>query len=232
MTRTICFDTETTGFNYQSGDRIIEIGAVELIDGKITDKTFHEYINPGGKIIPPDSYRVHKLSNAFLNDKPLFAAIAPAFREFIGDDPVVAHNGLGFDFPFINWELRAAGLAEIPRSQQVDSMIVAQGKIYNIPKYTLDALAKWFNISLATRADSHGALIDAEILAKVWLELSAAADQKTIAEIAAEQHAAFLAAPKSDGNFPRREFPVSAEQIAAHREWVAKEIKDSLWLAD
>ena len=94
MGRVICFDIETTGLEYMRGDRCIEIGAVEMIDGNITDNTFHEYINPDGKIIPPDSYMVHKISNAFLEDKPKMAAVAPRFLEFIGDSPIVAHNGL------------------------------------------------------------------------------------------------------------------------------------------
>ncbi|MBO4745976.1 MAG: DNA polymerase III subunit epsilon, partial [Alphaproteobacteria bacterium] len=93
MARIICFDIETTGFEYQRGDRCIEIGAVEVLDGKITGNNFHEYINPEGKIIPRESYEVHKISNAFLDDKPTMAVIAPKFLEYVGDSIMVAHNG-------------------------------------------------------------------------------------------------------------------------------------------
>ena len=116
MGRVICFDIETTGLEYTRGDRCIEIGAVEMIDGQITDNTFHEYINPDGKIIPPDSYMVHKISNAFLEDKPKMATVAPKFLDFIGTSPIVAHNGADFDFPFINHELQMIGLPQIPRA--------------------------------------------------------------------------------------------------------------------
>jgi DNA polymerase-3 subunit epsilon len=227
--RIICFDIETTGFFYDKGDRVIEIGAIEIIDGRVTDKTFHSYVNPEGKIIPPDSYMVHKLSNEFLSDKPKFAAVAQKLLDFIEDSPIVAHNGIDFDFPFINYELNALGLPVIPRDRQVDSIVIARNKIFGPKSYTLDSLAKWFGISLATRADSHGALIDAEILAKVYLELEAAASTESIADIIKKQQDAFLAAPKSDGNFPRRTFNVPADELVAHKEFIEKNIKDSIW---
>ena len=124
--RIICFDIETTGFDYLRGDRCIDIGAVELIDGEMTGVNFHEYINPEGKIIPPETYMVHKISNAFLEDKPTMAVVAPKFLEFIGNDKIMAHNGLDFDFPFINYELKNLGLPEIPLSQQMDSIVIAR----------------------------------------------------------------------------------------------------------
>ena len=222
MTRTICFDTETTGFNYAQGDRVIEIGAVEIIDGKITDKSFHAYINPDGKIIPPSAYMVHKLSNEFLSDKPKFAAVAPQFLEFLGDSPVVAHNGFDFDFPFINYELQQLGLSIIPRAQQMDSIVIARHKVFGPKEYTLDALAKWFGVSLTARANAHGALIDAEILAKVYLEIEQTAPQKSISELVAEQHEAFLATPKIGTDFPKREWAPTAEELAAHEELMKK----------
>ena len=144
MTRIICFDIETTGFEYSHGDRVIEIGAIEILDGHITESSFHEYINPDGKIIPPASYMVHKLSNNFLEDKPKFAAVAPKLLEFIGESPVVAHNGFDFDFPFINYELAQLGLPQIPRNQQLDTIVIARNKVFGPKTYTLDSLAKWF----------------------------------------------------------------------------------------
>jgi DNA polymerase-3 subunit epsilon len=224
LTRIICFDTETTGLDYAKGEKIIEIGAVEIIDGKITGKKFHEYINPEGRQIPIESYNVHKISNAFLADKRTFREVVPDFMEFVGTDLIVAHNGKGFDFPFINYQLEQIGMPRIPAEHQEDSMLMAQRKIADLKSYTLDSLAKYFNVSLETREDSHGALIDTEILAKIYLELVKSADQKTVKEIAAEQHEKFLRAPKSDGMFPYRTFQIPAEELTLHNEWIEKVI--------
>ena len=222
MTRIICFDIETTGFEYMRGDRCIEIGAVELIDGKLTDKTFHEYINPEGKIIPPETYMVHKISNAFLEDKPKMSVVAPKFLEFIGDAQVVAHNGLDFDFPFINYELEKLHLKPIPRSQMLDSIVIARNRVFGPKTYTLDALAKWFGISLTARADAHGALIDAEILAHVYLELENTAPAIDINELIKEQHQAFLKTPKTDGTFPHRTFEIPKDELEIHNQFMDK----------
>lgn len=222
MGRVICFDIETTGLEYMRGDRCIEIGAVEMIDGKITDNTFHEYINPDGKIIPPDSYMVHKISNAFLEDKPKMAVVAPKFLEFIGDSPIVAHNGLDFDFPFINHELQQVGLPQIPRSQQFDSIVIARNRVFGPKSYSLDALAKWYGISLTARADAHGALIDAEILAKVYKELENTEPAPDVSDIIAKQHEAFLAHPKIGQNFPYRQFPAHEEELTNHNAFIEK----------
>ena len=202
------------------GDRCIEIGAVEIIDGKITDNSFHEYINPDGKIIPPDSYMVHKISNAFLEDKPKMAAVAPKFLEFIGDSSIVAHNGLDFDFPFINHELGMLKMNPIPRSQQMDSLVIARNRVFGPKSYTLDALAKWYGISLTARADAHGALIDAEILAKVYIELENTEPAPDVSEIIAKQHAAMLAHPKVGGDFPYRKFEPKPDELENHNKFM------------
>ncbi|MBO5705186.1 MAG: ribonuclease H-like domain-containing protein [Alphaproteobacteria bacterium] len=222
MKRIICFDIETTGFDYLRGDRCIEIGAVEILDGKITDNTFHEYINPEGKIIPPDTYMVHKISNAFLEDKPKMSEIAPKFLEFIGDSPIVAHNGIDFDFPFINHELSKLNLPLIPRDRQVDSIVIARNRVFGPKSYTLDALAKWYGISLTARADAHGALIDSEILAKVYLELENTAPAPDVTEIIAKQHEAMLAHPKIGANFPYRKFEPDAAELENHNAFMEK----------
>ena len=222
MARVICFDIETTGFEYLRGDRCIEIGAVEIVDGKITDKTFHEYINPEGKIIPPETYMVHKISNAFLDDKPKMSVVAPRFLEFIGDSTIVAHNGLDFDFPFVNHELEMLHLPPIPRAQMADTLVIARNRVFGPKSYTLDALAKWFGISLTARSDAHGALIDSEILAKVYLELENTAPAPEISVIIAKQHEAFLKHPKIGANFPYRQFPVSDAEQKIHDEFMAK----------
>ena len=220
MKRIICFDIETTGLEFMRGDRCIEIGAVEIIDGKITDNSFHEYINPDGKIIPPDSYMVHKISNAFLEDKPKMAAVAPRFLEFIGDSPIVAHNGLDFDFPFINHELGMLKMNQIPRSQQMDSLVIARNRVFGPKSYTLDALAKWYGISLTARADAHGALIDAEILAKVYIELENTEPAPDISEIIAKQHTAMLNHPKVGGDFPYRKFEPKSDELENHNKFM------------
>lgn len=220
MGRVICFDIETTGFEYLRGDRCIEIGAVEMIDGQITDNTFHEYINPEGKIIPPETYMVHKISNAFLEDKPKMSVVAPKFLEFIGDAPLVAHNGIDFDFPFINHELEMLNLPQIPRSRQLDSIVIARNRVFGPKSYSLDALAKWYGISLTARADAHGALIDAEILAKVYKELENTAPAPDINDVIAEQHAAFLKHPKIGADFPHRTFPAHADELENHNKFM------------
>lgn len=220
MGRIICFDIETTGFEYLRGDRCIEIGAVEMIDGRITDNTFHEYINPEGKIIPPETYMVHKISNAFLEDKPKMSVIAPKFLEFIGDAPLVAHNGIDFDFPFINHELEMLNLPQIPRSRQLDSIVIARNRVFGPKSYSLDALAKWYGISLTARADAHGALIDAEILAKVYKELENTAPAPDINDVIAQQHAAFLQHPKIGTDFPHRTFPAHPDELENHNKFI------------
>ncbi|MBR2286182.1 MAG: ribonuclease H-like domain-containing protein [Alphaproteobacteria bacterium] len=222
MKRVICFDIETTGLEYARGDRCIEIGAVEIDDGVITDRTFHEYINPDGKIIPNDSYMVHKISNAFLEDKPKMSVVAPRFLEFIGDAPIVAHNGADFDFPFMNFELSKLGLPPIPKSQQLDSIVIARNRVFGPKSLSLDSLAKWFGISLTARADAHGALIDAEILAKVFIELENTAPAPDIHDVIAKQHAAFLAQPKTDGSFPHRTFTAHDDELENHNAFIKK----------
>ena len=222
MARIISFDIETTGFEYMRGDRCIEIGAVEVLDGKITGNNFHEYINPEGKIIPQETYMVHKISNAFLDDKPKMSVVAPKFLEYVGDSIIVAHNGFEFDFPFLNHEFEMLGLPQIPRNQQQDTLIIARNRVFNLKTYTLDALAKFYGISLNARADAHGALIDSEILAKVYLELENTAPAPEISDIVEKQHAAFLAHPKIGGDFPYRQFPISPEEEKNHQEFMEK----------
>ena len=222
MKRVICFDIETTGLEYTRGDRCIEIGAVEIADGVITEHTFHEYINPDGKIIPPDSYMVHKISNAFLEDKPKMSVVAPRFLEFVGDAKIVAHNGSDFDFPFMNHELAMLNMPPIPRDQQMDSIVIARSRVFGPKSYSLDALAKWFGVSLTARADAHGALIDAEILAKVFLELENTEPAPDVHDIIEKQHNAFLAHPKIGAEFPRRTFAPHDDELENHNAFMEK----------
>jgi len=165
--REIAFDTETTGFDARGDDRVTEIGCVELIDFLPTGKTWHAHINPQREI----SARVTEITGLtaeFLKDKPLFKDVADGFREFVGDSSLVAHNA-DFDRGFINAALERADYDPYPRKRFIDTLVLARQKFPGASN-SLDALCKRFDISLASRT-THGALIDAELLAKVYLEL-------------------------------------------------------------
>ncbi len=165
--REIVLDTETTGFDPKTGDRIVEIGAVELMGHVATGKTYHQYINPK-RAMPEDARAVHGLGDEFLRDKPLFADIAQAFLDFIGDAPLVIHNA-EFDMKFLNAELTWANLPKIPHDRALDTLAIARRKFPGAPA-SLDALCRRFGIDNSSRT-LHGALLDSEILAEVYLEL-------------------------------------------------------------
>lgn len=165
--REISFDTETTGLNPRGGDRLVEIGGVELINHIPTGNVYHVYINPE-RDMPEEAFRVHGLSEEFLSDKPLFAHIADEFLEFVGDGTLVIHNA-AFDMGFINVELERAGKRTIPNSQVIDTLDLARRKHPSGPN-SLDALCSRYGIDNSRRI-KHGALLDAEILAEVYLEL-------------------------------------------------------------
>ena len=165
--REIVLDTETTGFDPFSGDRIVEIGAVELFNHMPTGKTYHQYINPQ-RDMPQDAFDVHGISAEFLADKPVFRAIASDFVAFCGDARLVIHNA-NFDMKFINAELTWARLPQIPMAQALDTLLIARKKFPGAPA-SLDALCRRFGIDNSAR-EKHGALLDSEILAEVYLEL-------------------------------------------------------------
>lgn len=165
--REIVWDTETTGFDPIAGDRIVEIGAVELNQHLPTGKVFHQYINPE-RDMPPGAYEVHGLSIDFLKDFPVFSEIANEFIDFIGDATLIAHNAK-FDMKFINSELKNANLPEVPLNQSLDTLEIARKKFPGAQN-SLDALCRRFNIDNSGR-QKHGALLDSEILAEVYLEL-------------------------------------------------------------
>lgn len=165
--REIVLDTETTGFDPKTGDRMVEIGAVELYNHMPTGKTYHQYINPK-RDMPEGAFAVHGLSEEFLRDFPVFEDIADAFLEFIGDAKLVIHNA-GFDIPFLNAELGWCNRRQIPMSQSIDTLLIARKK-YPGAGNSLDALCRRFNIDNSHRT-LHGALLDSEILADVYLEL-------------------------------------------------------------
>lgn len=165
--REIVLDTETTGFDPESGDRIVEIGAVELIGHVPTGNTYHQYINPE-RSMPDEAFQVHGLGDDFLRDKPLFKAIAQDFVDFIGDAKLVIHNA-AFDIKFLNAELGWVGMPAIPWDQAIDTLAIARKKFPGSPS-SLDALCRRYNIDNSART-LHGALLDSEILAEVYLEM-------------------------------------------------------------
>lgn len=165
--REIVLDTETTGFDPGTGDRIVEIGCVELFNHLATGKTYHQYINPQ-RDMPEDAFKVHGISSDFLADKPVFAKVGQAFLDFVGDAKLVIHNA-SFDMKFLNAELGWMGLPLLPMDQTIDTLLIARKRFPGSPA-SLDALCRRFSIDTSART-LHGALLDSEILAEVYLEL-------------------------------------------------------------
>ncbi len=227
--REIVFDTETTGMDPAEGDRLVEIGCVELINHVPTGRTYHQYINPE-RDVPPEAVAVHGLTFDMLKDKPVFSQIYTDFIDFIGDGYLVAHNA-AFDMKFINAELKQVGHAAIPAQRVRDSLLLAREKFPGSPA-SLDALCRRFNIDLSERT-LHGALLDAELLAEVWLELnggrqhglglgaSQGGDRESGPQVSA------LAARDRPPREARPHHPASEEE-AAHASLLEK-LKDPLW---
>lgn len=165
--REIVLDTETTGFDPESGDRIVEIGAIELIRHVPTENVFHEYIDPE-RSMPQEAFEVHGLGDDFLRGKPKFAQIGQKFLDFVGDAKLVIHNA-AFDMKFLNAELKWMGLPTLPFDQALDTLEIARRRFPGSPA-SLDALCRRFGIDNSSRT-LHGALLDSEILAEVYLEL-------------------------------------------------------------
>ncbi len=165
--REIVLDTETTGFDPATGDRIVEIGCVELVDHLPTGRSFQAYLNPE-RLVPIETQKVHGLTDEFLADKPLFAHIVEDLLEFLGDAPLVIHNA-SFDMKFVNSELHRCGKPPLPYARAIDTIEIAKARIPGA-RYSLDELCRRFGIDLSVRT-KHGALLDAELTARVYLEL-------------------------------------------------------------
>lgn len=221
--REIALDTETTGLDPNSGHRMVEIGCVEMIDGISTGEVFHVYLNPQ-RDMPEEAFKVHGLSAEFLADKPLFTAVADEFLEFVQDSRLVIHNAQ-FDMKFINYELKQCGKAEIPMSRTVDTVIMARKKFPGSPA-NLDALCKRFNIDLSART-LHGALLDAELLANVYLELNGGRQSMLSLKRESEEKPATTTATRSEA-LEARAFPPSEEELSAHQEFL-KKISNAMW---
>lgn len=166
--RELVLDTETTGFKPEEGDRLVEIGIVELINHVPTGNTYHQYINPK-RDMPKGAFEVHGLSIEFLSDKPVFADVAQAFVDFVGNDRMVIHNA-AFDMKFLNAELGWINRPLLPMSQALDTLAIARKRFPGSPA-SLDALCRRFGIDNTSRT-LHGALLDSQILAEVYLELT------------------------------------------------------------
>jgi DNA polymerase-3 subunit epsilon len=229
--REIVFDTETTGVNPASGDRMVEIGCVELVNRCPTGREYHTYFNPE-RPMPSEAEAVHGLSSIFLSDKPLFGSSCEELLDFIGDAPLIAHNA-GFDFGFLNHELQRCGRDPVCLSRMICTLVLARSK-HPGAKHSLDALCTRFGVDRTARV-KHGALLDAQLLAQVYVELtggrqiglSLLADVRE-AEQAAGAAAGFAAAPRAVR--PARAHAASLDELAAHAQFIAK-MKQPLWAA-
>ncbi len=227
MTREIVLDTETTGLSPQNGDRVVEIGCVELFNHVPTGKNYHAYINPE-RDMPPDAERVHGLSAEFLADKPVFGAVAGEFREFIADHTLIIHNA-PFDMGFLNAEMELAGHRQLA-NPVIDTVQLARQR-HPGARVSLDALCKHYGIDNSRRT-LHGALLDSEILAEVYLELIGG--RQVALMLGAEQAEAEVA----DGPqvaLPQRQRPaplpprLNQETREAHEELIRALGPDALW---
>lgn len=230
--REIVIDTETTGLSPQAGDRVVEIGAVELMNRVPTGRTFHAYCNPC-RPMPSDAQDVHGLSDIFLSDKPLFAEHCEELLSFLGEAPLVAHNA-AFDFGFINHELSLCGRPAICTSRMVDTLPLARQRLPGA-KHSLDALCTRFGVDRSIRI-KHGALIDAQLLAQVYVELTGGrqihlgliTDEK---KPSAGSDMILVSRPLADLAIARipRAHAASDEELARHAEFL-KKISDPLWM--
>lgn len=231
--REIVFDTETTGLDPKTGDRMVEIGCVEMIGRVETGRTYHAYYNPE-RDMPAAAEAVHGLSISFLSGKPLFSETADELLEFLGDAPLVAHNA-GFDFGFLNTELELIGQEPIAMDRMVDTVALARKK-HPGAKLSLDALCTRYGIDRSHRV-KHGALLDAELLAQVYVELTGGrqiglelAAQTTTIEVG-KVEASVTVVSSADPERARREprpHTASAEELARHKEFIAG-IEDAIW---
>lgn len=226
--REIIFDTETTGFDPRTGDRLVEIGCVELIDRRETGVTFHAYFNPE-RDMPAAAEAVHGLSSQFLSDKPLFATRVDELIEFLGDAPMIAHNA-AFDFGFMNAELARAGHPALDMTRMCCTVQMAR-KLHPGAKHSLDALCTRYGIDRSHRI-KHGALLDAELLAHLYIEMTGGRQIGLglgAAPVATALAADPVRAVASRGAFREpRPHAATAAELARHAEFVAA-LNQPLW---
>jgi DNA polymerase III subunit epsilon len=224
--REIVLDTETTGLDPKSGHRVVEIGCVELLNHVATGETYHCYINPQ-RPMPAEAERIHGLSDSFLADKPLFAAVAEGFLEFIASAPLIIHNA-AFDLGFLNMELKKLARPVIPPDRAIDTVKLARRKFPGAPA-NLDALCRRFGVDLSVRT-KHGALLDSELLAEVYLELVGGRQpgltlDQAGAKAAAAEGAVPEAVPQSRA---ARSHAASDAESAAHAAFI-ENMKNPIW---
>jgi DNA polymerase III subunit epsilon len=223
--REIVFDTETTGLDPFQGDRLVEIGCIELVNRFLTGRTFHCYFNPE-RDMPESAFNVHGLTVEFLKDKPLFAEMADDLLAFLGDAQLVAHNAT-FDFGFLNVELERAGRAAVQRERMIDTLLIARRK-HPGASNRLDDLCARYAIDNSRRT-RHGALLDAELLAEVYVELLGARQ----AQLVLSQSAEPAHTPGAPIVLRERPLPlaarISAEERAAHRSFIATLGENPIW---
>jgi DNA polymerase-3 subunit epsilon len=224
MNRSVLFDTETTGLDPATGDRVIEIAAIELLNDLPTERQFHVLLDPE-RDIPTEATRIHGITNAHVEGKPKFAAIADQMLEFFGDAPLIAHNAT-FDFAFIDAELARIGQPSLDRARMIDTLAIAKTRFPGMPN-SLDALCTRFEIDRSARV-THNALLDCKLLAEVYVELTGGRQRGFVLET--EQGLAF-AEYKLEANRTRRPIIVSPEALAAHAAFIAR-LKDPVWLRD
>lgn len=223
--REIVFDTETTGLSFANGDRLVEIGCIEMINRVPTGEHFHAYLNPE-RAMPAEAFAVHGLSDAFLRDKPLFADVVEGLLGFIGESPLVAHNA-SFDFGFLNGELGRAGRPVVALERMVDTLAIARTR-HPGAKHSLDALCSRYGIDLSQRS-LHGALLDAQLLAQVYVELTGgrqitlglAVEAVVVAERVVE-------APVRAIVRPARQFAPSPAELERHKAFI-EGLEEPLW---
>ncbi|RNF34673.1 DNA polymerase III subunit epsilon [Paracoccus methylarcula] len=229
--REIVLDTETTGFDAEKDDRIVEIGALELLNHLPTGRTFHVYINPE-RFMPTEAFEVHGLGDDLLRDKPKFAEIAQDFLDFVGDDAKLVIHNASFDMKFLNAELKRAGLPTLPWGRALDTLALAREKFPGAPA-SLDALCRRFRVDNSGR-ELHGALLDSELLAEVYLELIGGRQPDLVLDQPSEEKSEDedQAAPTTIRPLSRpRPLPsrLTETEAAAHAELVSKMGDASIW---
>lgn len=223
MSRSVLFDTETTGLDPLNGDRVIEIAMLELINDLPTGESFHHLVDPE-RAVPADATRIHGFTNAHLAGKPKFAAIAAGLLEFIGDDKLVAHNA-AFDFGFLDAEFGRIGLPRLDRARMIDTLALAKARFPGMPN-SLDALCRRFDIDTSART-THNALLDCKLLADVYVELTGGRQRGLSL---ASENGGELAVATYAHMGPRTPRPIISDAVtlAAHAAFVGK-LKDPLW---
>ncbi|MCS6877141.1 MAG: DNA polymerase III subunit epsilon [Geminicoccaceae bacterium] len=225
MLREVVLDTETTGLDPAEGHRIVEIAALELVNHLPTGETFQTYLDPE-RDVPEEARRVHGLDRAFLTGQPTFAQVVDRLLAFLGESPLVIHNA-AFDLAFLNAELARVGRPPIAASRVIDTLLLAQSRFPGAP-VNLDALCRRFGVDASART-LHGALLDCRLLAEVYVHLLGGR-QAGLALVAGETPRAAPRAVSSEPRAPRppRPHAPSAEELAAHRAFVAQ-LVDPIW---